>query len=123
MLADQAAKYIFLKTPVLSEGVFLNQNFAWGIPISNNMTLGLMLLAVVILVFAVMRSKSRAFTPLLLILAGAISNIIDRIVYKGVVDYIFVPWGGIINLADVMIFVGVVLLILESQTGKKNNFN
>jgi len=120
---DQAAKYLFLKNPVLEDGVFLNKNFAWGLPISNGLTFGLMILAMAVLIFIVARSKKSPSLPVFFILSGAISNIIDRIFRHGVVDYIYVPWGGIINIADVLIFIGVILLIFKNKIGTKDSFN
>ena len=46
-----------------------------------------------------------------LIVGGAIGNIIDRIRYRYVVDFVHVSWfPGIFNLADSAITVGVVML-------------
>lgn len=57
-----------------------------------------------------------------LILAGAVGNLIDRLAYDGVVDWIDVflwhgyPWPTF-NLADSSIVVGVALLLYESFRG------
>jgi signal peptidase II len=53
-----------------------------------------------------------------LILGGAVGNLIDRMVYKEVVDFLrFILPGGYVwpdfNLADSFIVVGVLLLVLE----------
>lgn len=50
---------------------------------------------------------------LLLILAGGISNLIDRIILGGVIDYI--PFFSLFrfNLADVIISVGVVIMLVD----------
>jgi len=46
-----------------------------------------------------------------LIIGGAIGNIIDRLRYSYVVDFIYVRWfPGIFNLADSAITVGVIML-------------
>jgi len=58
-----------------------------------------------------------------LILGGAVGNIVDRLVYGAVVD--FVDWHvsgyhwPVFNLADAAITLGVVLLIAESLFGVK----
>lgn len=58
-----------------------------------------------------------------LILGGAIGNIIDRLVYGAVVD--FIRWHAygyswpVFNIADAAITVGVGLLIVESLIGGK----
>lgn len=53
------------------------------------------------------------------ILGGAVGNLIDRVVYHEVIDFLDVHlWGGYtwptFNLADSFIVVGVVLLIVET---------
>ena len=48
-------------------------------------------------------------------LAGACSNIIDRFVYCGVIDFIVITIGGwtcpVFNIADVSIIVGVTFML------------
>jgi signal peptidase II len=47
-----------------------------------------------------------------MVLAGAVSNLIDRLRYGGgVVDYIDVSFYTVFNLADGLIFIGLVLLV------------
>lgn len=54
----------------------------------------------------------------ILIIAGASSNIIDRVIYSHVVDFILVYVGNfsfpVFNLADSFITIGVMLLFFES---------
>jgi signal peptidase II len=58
-----------------------------------------------------------------LILGGAIGNIIDRLVYGAVVDFIDWHVSGyhwpVFNIADAAITLGVVVLIAESLFGSK----
>jgi signal peptidase II len=52
----------------------------------------------------------------LLVLSGAVSNVIDRIVYGGVIDFIHFSWGSlsfpIFNIADVLIVGGIAIMFL-----------
>jgi len=48
----------------------------------------------------------------LLIVAGGVSNIIDRVFYGGVVDFINIGQLPVFNLADVMISLGVIFIII-----------
>ena len=43
------------------------------------------------------------------ILVGAVSNLIDRIFYSGVIDFIAIGWWPVFNIADILISVGVLL--------------
>ena len=55
--------------------------------------------------------KEKAF---MLILAGGIGNIIDRIIRGFVVDFISLKWVGIFNFSDMYVVFGVIIIcILE----------
>ena len=85
---------------------------------------GTTLLAIVMLVTFLRRLEPDARMAAIAvgaILGGAIGNLIDRLVYGEVIDFIDVHlWGGrtwpTFNLADSFIVVGVALLIAEIFT-------
>ena len=56
---------------------------------------------------------------LVMFLAGAFSNLIDRVAFGSVIDFLNIGVGpyrtGIFNVADVAIFVGVAVLIIEHR--------
>ena len=57
------------------------------------------------------------YIPASLILAGGSSNIYDRFIHGGVVDYVYWHCGfdfAVFNFADVIIDIGVVLILLIS---------
>ena len=92
---------------------YVNNNFAWSWPVSNQIVVILTLPLVLILAGFFYRRP-----PLWLILAGAVSNLIDRLTRGGVVDYIWLPGGGVINLADILILIGIVLLFTSQKHAK-----
>jgi len=53
-----------------------------------------------------------------LIIAGAISNYVDRVLFAVTIDYIRI-FTGVFNLADVMILGGVIMLIVSNKEIKK----
>ena len=53
--------------------------------------------------------KEKAFV---LILAGGIGNLIDRIIRGFVVDFISLKWVGIFNFSDMYIVLGVTIIVL-----------
>ncbi len=62
------------------------------------------------------------YIPVSLLLAGGISNILDRFIHGGVVDYVYWHCGfdfAIFNLADVLIDIAVVLIIIISYRNDK----
>ncbi len=66
---------------------------------------------------------NRYYIPASLLLAGGVSNILDRFIHGGVVDYVY--WHcwfdfAIFNLADVLIDIGVVLILyINYKTSKE----
>lgn len=64
------------------------------------------------------------FSCLIFIIIGAFSNLLDRLQYGGVVDFINVPFWSIFNLADVYIIGAVILwfiyLIKYGEFSKKS---
>jgi signal peptidase II len=65
-------------------------------------------------VYTELQTKRSDF-PQVLILSGAISNLIDRIVYGGVVDFILLHYRGyqfpVFNGADLLIFIGFLFFL------------
>jgi len=66
---------------------------------------------------------SSYYIPTALILSGGVSNIYDRFIHGGVVDYVYWHCGfdfAIFNLADVLIDLAVVLILyINYQENKK----
>ena len=63
------------------------------------------------------------YLPVSLLLAGGISNIYDRFIHEGVVDYVYWHCGfdfAIFNLADVLIDISIVMILwISYQNDKK----
>lgn len=79
---------------------------------------------IALLVYTLQFSKDRRRDiPLLLILTGAIGNIVDFFVYGSVIDmFYFVLWGysyPIFNVADILIFFGVFSLLIQELLKKR----
>jgi signal peptidase II len=47
------------------------------------------------------------------VLAGGVSNIIDRLIYNGVVDFVSLWQFPVFNLADVFISLGAIWLVVN----------
>lgn len=64
------------------------------------------------------------YAPLGMLLGAGLSNIIDRFIYGGVVDYVYWHYGfdfAIFNLADVLIDCAVALIIWQILREKKHS--
>lgn len=76
----------------------------------------LVFLALIVLVALLSELFARHYAPLGLIVGAGISNVLDRFMHGGVVDYIFYHYGfefAIFNAADVLIDVSVGIIILQ----------
>lgn len=132
-LLDRLAKYLvgitsevpFDITSWFSIDYVLNRGISWGL-FSFASTIGFVVVSITIacllgtIVWWTHRSYKRqeSITAQLLIIFGGVSNLIDRALYGGVIDYIGInimgwqfPW---FNIADAAINVGVFLLVLQS---------
>jgi lipoprotein signal peptidase len=114
-------------TWVRNEGItfgLLNGLGSWG-----HVLLAAVALAVVVaLGFWLRRAESKIVAAAIgAIAGGAIGNVIDRVRFGSVVDFIHAhvatPWGDyswyVFNVADAAIVCGVVALILDSQLSKR----
>lgn len=71
----------------------------------------------VVLVISIRRKNTSRIIALSLILAGAVGNFYDRITFHYVRDWIHILNWSVINIADIAIFVGIVLLLFMKEGG------
>jgi len=128
---DRITKYLILQAgrtevrvaPFLSFQLSFNRGVSWGLFSSEHTSIfvlvSLMTVAVIIPLFihAVLRWRSGfAVWGETVALAGALSNLVDRIMYGGVVDFISISYGWfswpIFNIADVCIVLGIFFVLL-----------
>ncbi|MEA2775884.1 MAG: signal peptidase [Acetobacteraceae bacterium] len=145
LAADQASKWWVLNVlnlPDLRQAVLLpvlNLTMVWnrgvtfglltGLGAWGHVVLAAIALAVVVaLGFWLRRAESRLMAAAIgAIAGGAIGNVIDRIRFGAVIDFIHAhvatPWGDfswyVFNIADAAIVCGVAILIIESQLSKR----
>lgn len=95
---------------------FLNPGVAFGVPVPSWLIIVLTIPILVLLIYHVSRLTYQArmlhVTCYVLIIAGALSNFIDRLLYNHTVDYILIS-TGVINLADILIVAGFVIYLLR----------
>ncbi|MFA5926898.1 MAG: signal peptidase II [Patescibacteria group bacterium] len=58
-------------------------------------------------------------TPVTLIFAGSLSNVLDRVIYGGVVDYMALWQVTHFNIADTLIIAGLFVLLTRIAENKK----
>ena len=95
-----------------------NPGIAFGLPFGSTAIIILTGLISVMLVYAALiclrRREWLEFFSLAFVIAGAFSNLLDRLASGAVIDYIYVRYFSIFNLADVMITCGIIALIAAS---------
>ena len=102
-------------------GAFLGLGAGWPLPVRIavfGIGNGLLLIALTVIA---MRSRWRRWTLLgvALVVAGGASNLVDRIVYGTVIDFMNVGIGslrtGIFNIADMAIMLGAGIVVLAGS--------
>ena len=133
---DQATKAIIKHTMALFEsfpvveGIFnmtriFNTGAAFGFlgsanpSIARPLLISVSVLAIGLLLYTLRQIKGRvvaASVAIGLILGGAVGNLIDRIFFGGVVDFLDFHWRGVhwpaFNVADSAITIGMILFLL-----------
>jgi signal peptidase II len=109
LLFDRLTKFFFLK----NSRIIINRGVSWGIAATFSPAL-LTLFSLLILAFCslLLFVYPRKF-GLWLIAAGGAANLLDRIFYGGVVDFISLPLLPAFNLADVAICLGGFFLLVD----------
>ena len=114
-----------LSSKFLNIRLIWNEGIAFGLFSFGEKTLYnilTILILVIILAIGFMIIKSKGFKKysLLMILAGGLGNVFDRIFYKAVPDFIDFHVGNfhwfIFNVADIFITVGIIFLIILEFT-------
>jgi signal peptidase II len=117
-----ATKFLQLNTPVILIKGFLNLSLAYNrgaaFGILKNQLLVFVLISIfaIVLIFYYLKNKKRSFLSsiyLSLILAGCAGNLIDRLRFGFVIDFLDFRVWPIFNLADSAITVGAFLLSWE----------
>lgn len=115
--------------PFLSFGLTFNRGINWGIFNSSNGTtfiiinviIAAVILGMLIYTFACWK-QNLPILGQMFIIAGALSNYYDRIMYGGVIDFIVLSAGDLswpaFNIADAAILLGVGLLVYEQFRDK-----
>jgi len=142
ILIDQLTKFLIRSTlsinqtktliPKVLELTFIkNTGIAFGLlknlqPIM--ITITILIIAIIIYYLKDIKDRNLAIT-ISLILGGAFGNLVDRIFYGAITDFIKISIWPVFNVADACISVGAILLIIyflkkDSKKANKNkNYN
>jgi signal peptidase II len=124
IIIDQLSKLLimaYVKVPIGNDyfkiEVVSNTGIAFGFNNSSNITnilLSLIVIALIIRFIKVQNERidNKTMVVLSLMISGGISNVIDRFIRGGVIDFIKIMHFPIFNIADIFIVVGWVLLVV-----------
>lgn len=110
---DQVVKFVMIK--YFNAYVLINSDGPFSIKGDSYMfgafSLALMIIFLLIYKKQLFERKNNAF-PVVLIMSGGVSNVIDRIARHGVVDFIDLKIWPSFNLADMLITIGIIAMVL-----------
>ncbi len=119
-------KYIPLNTsidfPIVSISHVLNTGTAFGL--FRNASWFFIIFAAAVSVFLILKHKTFAekMQPLLgLILGGALGNLLDRLLYGAVIDFIDFHFWPAFNIADSAVTIAIILLLYREYVPQKRN--
>lgn len=107
-----------------------NTGIAFGMPFNFWLLIFFYIVIIIALLYLAIKKVSEGefayFASLFFIIIGAFSNLLDRIRFGHVIDYLYLKNFSVFNLADAMITLGAVSFILLNyikQRKKKNAIN
>ena len=113
LVIDQVVKAVMIQT-----GDYIINNLWFGLPADSRLFSIITVIFVILVAAAWIRSGYRISIGL--ILAGGASNLIDRLLHGGVIDYLFIGTFAF-NLSDVLIWAGCLLALFYHDTTLSNS--
>lgn len=101
----------------------INEDIAFSIPINKLVLYILLAIIFVVLIqlwLKALKNKTDYLWPLGFLIIGAVSNVLDRVYYGGVVDFINVKFFTVFNLSDIYISIAVIWLLFLQFKKKEN---
>lgn len=122
LLLDLLTKQLALRLPeeginlgILKLALSFNTGSAFGIFAGNNTALIFLTIAIIgfiLYIYPDLEEKKWVNLSLGLILGGALGNLIDRVIYGHVIDFIDFGFWPAFNIADSALTVGAIILII-----------
>ena len=135
-VAECLIKYYFILNKIPKEGFYFfgkliqiiftpNTNIAFSLFLPQALVIIIVIFVLIVLSYvwwqSLIKNNLWEFTASSLIILGALSNLIDRLIFGYVIDYIDLFFWPVFNLADVMIVGGIMIYILSEFKKPKIN--
>ncbi|MBU0625159.1 signal peptidase II [Patescibacteria group bacterium] len=102
--------------------LFYNEGIVFSLPVPNwiylPIALAIFLIFIILLRWATKHDPA-SILGLLFIILGAFSNLLDRFIHEATIDYLLFFDRSAINIADIMIIIGVILFVRSKNTDRK----
>lgn len=123
-LKELPVEGVFLIPGFLKLALYRNINIAFGI----HLPLPLLYSLIILILFLLISFSARAYRQkdvwlifwLGLIIAGALGNLLDRLFYGQVIDFLEVPFWSVFNLADAFIVLGLLGWLVKKLKNKNS---
>jgi signal peptidase II len=119
VLLDLSTKYYFTYNKVIVIKDILEFNYLENFGASFNILTGSRLILIIIGIIGLIY-VNKTFKNNILLNAGIIGNLFDRIIYGYVRDYISILSFPVFNLADTYIVLGAILIVIKLIEGKND---
>lgn len=119
VLLDLSTKYYFTYNKVIVIKDILEFNYLENFGASFNILTGSRLILIIIGIIGLIY-VNKTFKNNILLNAGIIGNLFDRIIYGYVRDYISIFSFPVFNLADTYIVLGAILIVIKLIEGKND---
>ncbi len=110
-----------VRNPGVAFGLFADQDSEYKVLVFI-LIASVAIVAILILYYQTPDDKKMVRVGLIMIFSGAIGNLIDRVVYKEVIDFVDIYFGNYhwpaFNFADACITIGVGFMILDLFQGE-----
>ncbi|HAT04032.1 MAG TPA: hypothetical protein DCS29_04665 [Candidatus Magasanikbacteria bacterium] len=130
LLLDQILKFIartnphstyYIWKPWIGWEYFENKGIAFSIPLPQPVIILLTPIIILFIMYWWSKKKYKAaihYLATTLIIAGALSNFIDRILFSITIDYLRIA-TSVINIGDILIVIGAIMFILGERKKEK----
>ena len=119
VLLDLFTKYYFTYNKVIVIKDILEFNYLENFGASFNILTGSRLILIIIGIIGLIY-VNKTFKNNILLNAGIVGNLFDRIIYGYVRDYISIFSFPVFNLADTYIVLGAILIVIKLIEGKND---
>ena len=119
VLLDLSTKYYFTYNKVIVIKDILEFNYLENFGASFNILTGSRLILIIIGIIGLIY-VNKTFKNNILLNAGIVGNLFDRIIYGYVRDYISIFSFPVFNLADTYIVLGAILIVIKLIEGKND---